>query len=61
MVAQLSGTSRYMDQDIVDKCAQIIFRLFSMDEFNLVLEAEKSMRDSYFASMENLNKYARIN
>jgi hypothetical protein len=40
----------------------VIYRLISMQEFELVLEAEAgAFRTNFFASLENLNKFARLN
>ena len=63
MLSSLTSTPQYLDQDIVDKSAQIQYRLTTLNEnlFDLVFEAEMNLRTAYFALLENLNKYGRLN
>lgn len=62
MLEQLTQPPEYMDQALVDKCAQVIYRLMQFEEFDLVLEAESgAFRANYFSSLENLNKFGSVN
>ena len=65
MLAQLTKSPQYLDQDIVDKCTMLIYRLVTMEDsvFNLMLEANEGgfLRSNYFAALENLSKFARLN
>ena len=65
MLSRLTGHApKYLDQDIVDKTVQIIYRLVNLENalFDLILEAEiHEFRTDYFATLENLNAYARVN
>ena len=64
ILSQLTAKPEYLDQDIVDKCTQVIYKLVLLQDslFDIVLEAESgSFRDSYFKTLENLNLYAREN
>ena len=65
MLAQLTKSPQYLDQDIVDKCTMLIYRLVTMEDsvFNLMLESNEGgfLRTNYFAALENLTKFARLN
>lgn len=62
MLEQLTQPPQYMDQDLVDKCAQVIMRLMLIDEFDIVLEAESgTFRANYFSTLENINKFGSAN
>ena len=40
MLAELTALPEYLDQDIIDKCTQVVYRLTELDDgiFYLVLE-----------------------
>ena len=40
MLAELTAQPEYLDQDIIDKCTQVVYRLTELDDgiFYLVLE-----------------------
>ena len=42
VIAELTSQPKYLSQDIVDKCTQVIYRLTELDDglFYLVLESE---------------------
>lgn len=68
LLSQLTAQPQYLDQDIVDKCTQVIYRLTLLNNnlYELVLEGEKksgagTFRASYFTTLENLNRFARLN
>ena len=65
MLSQLTKSPQYLDQDLVDKCTMLVYRLVTMENnvFNLMLEANEGgfFRSNYFATLENLNKFARLN
>ena len=64
IMVELTAEPAYIDRDIVEKSTQVIYMLTELEDslFYLVLESEKgSFRTNYFTSLENLNRYARIN
>ena len=65
MLSQLTNSPHYLDQDIVDKVQEVVERLMTMNGnlFDLLLEADSdnTLRSSFFNTLGNLNRYARIN
>lgn len=59
----LTDKPNYLDNDIAEKCTQVIQRLAEFEDglLFIILEAEPSYLVYYFASLENLNKFASIN
>ena len=63
MIKDLTGIVEYMDKDVVEKASQVIYQLTELnpDAWRLCLEGSESFRNDYVESLENLNRYARMN
>lgn len=64
VLVELTAIPKYLDQDIVDKCTQVIFSLSELDNGLLFLTLEAEQQQfilDYFFTLENLNRYARLN
>ena len=64
MLAELTAQPEYLDQDIIDKCTQVVYRLTELDDgiFYLILEQNVgNLRMNYFLTLEHINKFARLN
>ena len=63
MIKDLTGIVEYMDKSVVERASQVIYQLTQLnpDAWLLCLEGSESFRNDYIESLENLNRFARMN
>ena len=63
MIKDLTSYPDYMDQEVVDKVIRLILKLTEMQDnlFDFVLESDDTFRTNLIISLENINRFGRLN